>query len=501
MTITPKQLFEYARKPDVELRMDTHAQSIKPQSGSLGGRIARAFKIINHENREAKRKQYREAKEDVQRALIEMYGPEVGKKAFRAKIGHMRGDRHVSSSDHRITGRHIQKMIKKAESLIQRDVQQVRKTGLHSKHDVQVTGRGIAAWMQDWNPRSRGQMLEERINSVFTEPDLTYSIDETNVNLRAYPVSQHGLVRRGGREVEHEDRREAALGVGRDLLRDAKGYFQANPEKLDGFWTLRLMLPRSVHGSNEHSIGIRMVSGDQEGRDMVHVFDANSREIKIPNDEFGGWLATHLRENYGEVVSINLYRTGTEQTLGLPMFVRRDGKWDCDEELDFDPPVDTGRELDIEDRSYDTHFREYIGYNVEDPPVHGAYPSFWKDLTRSTGVEVGQPGETPLRLTPANAIREMTELVKKEGEDDPASDAMAVLALSSVFGQSAGHALSVTAAKARYALLGVFDDRSGSPERARFACRRRHGPDRILRMPPAARPRKQRSAPSAFAGD
>lgn len=437
MPITPQQLFNYAKTPNLELRQVTQqhgqnqVQRIDTSLGTLGGRIARHHKINRgEEDRTQKQLEYRGAKQSVQDALIEIYGRDIGLKAFRANIGHMRGEQHVSSSNQPITGRHIQKMIQTAESLIKSDVQRIDKKTFHTQqHHLPVTERGIAGWMQGWNPRYQDVPLGHRINNVTSEPNHKYKFDDTIIDVRAQHVSRH----KGSEEV----RRELTTNVARDLREDVNRYFQDNPTQRDGFWTLDLDLPRNVKGGHQHCIGIRMVRDGQPGSDMVHVFDANNREIKIPKDEFGGWLAMHLKDNYGEVGTIDLYRA--QQTLdGMPFFVRNDGKWDCDRDLDFEQ-----------------EFRELLksGVEVENDngvqkvqPQRGAYPLFWKDLTRGMGVHVDQDDETPLRLKPDNAIREMTKLVKLD-EDSPELDAKAVQALSSLMNQSVGNSLARTVSK------------------------------------------------------
>jgi hypothetical protein len=91
---------------------------LRNKEGSWGGRLARNIKIATGEARGAKQASYRQAKEHVLESLINLYGKEIGHKAFRAGVGRARADGGwETSANHPLTGRHVKRMLDAAESL------------------------------------------------------------------------------------------------------------------------------------------------------------------------------------------------------------------------------------------------------------------------------------------------------------------------------------------------------------------------------------------------
>jgi hypothetical protein len=115
--------------------------------------------------------------------------------------------------------------------------------------------------------------------------------------------------------------------IGQDLIQDIDQKFSDEPQRAHGFWTLDLQTSRGdkALGGSRHVIGIFV---DRNDPDTIHVFDANRREVAIPRDQFAGWLSAHIKDVYGKIGAISLYRA-EEKRIGI--FESKDDRWTCDE--------------------------------------------------------------------------------------------------------------------------------------------------------------------------
>ncbi len=448
--ISPSQLQEYARKPDLELRQVTEGgkQKIDTNKGSFFGRMVRNIKVGNEDapiKRATKRDEYLGAKTEVYNTLKSIYGTKIAEQAWRANIGRMEGQTHKTSSDHPITGRHIQNMFKTANGLVTKSAQPkwINKDGLRNNSGSAITDKATAAWMLRTNPNYERMALRPRMHQMEEMPNQKFQIGETSIDLRAKHIVRS----------KHDSTIEKAVELNQSLTKDIDAFFKdAKPSQRDGFWTLELLLPNDFHGRDKHVIGIQARAGDN----VIRVFDANNREITIPPEEFGGWLNQHIQRTYGgDVKHIDLYRA--EQTLvtNKDLFVNNKGKWDCHTEL-------TGKETK---EKFDNNAKELLGDVVKRNPQDGMYPQFWKDVDRSFEMHVleAETDDPPLQLTRNNVDEQMQALVTK-GDDNEAGDANAKKSLSSLVNQTLGNALHQTA---REQLTGESEilEWEGSPGR------------------------------------
>ena len=292
--------------------------------------MARNHKIKSgEEDRTLKQQAYKNAQDDVFSALERIYGKEIATKAWRANIGKTRvveqGDervvQHGVSRDRPITGRHIRKMIDTAEKLLKQDVQNVQRYDRHelrNRAGLAETGKGVAAFMLRHNPDFRDMSLIQRMNRTQEMPNDWLKIGNTEIKLKDHHVGR----------FESNSQVDMAVDTAEKLRNDITDYFDDAPGQRDGYWTLDIKLPKNMGGRDRHFIGVRAVKDS----DMIEVFDANSRDIKIPKDEFPAWLSKHLKDKYGEVNWIDIYRP--KQVLsGKDWFVANGGKWDLHREI------------------------------------------------------------------------------------------------------------------------------------------------------------------------
>jgi len=172
--ITTAQLAQLAKRPDIELRVEgqgDQAQLRDDREGWWVGRLARNLKIKFGEEggRAPKQLQYQEATNAVRAALVRDYGEEIGEKAFRAGKGHQVGEDWDYSKNHPITGRHIAKMIKAAETELKRDdpyrVVEFDRGGFRDTAGQRITAAPVRLWFRDSVDRGRSPNSDEWRNA------------------------------------------------------------------------------------------------------------------------------------------------------------------------------------------------------------------------------------------------------------------------------------------------------------------------------------------------
>jgi hypothetical protein len=458
--ITTSDLARFARQSDVELRVIVNGEGqpqIDERHGWLGGRLARGLKIaFGKEDRTQKQQQYRLAKSEVLKALKKSYGDEIGERAFRAGVGEMRDGQHRTSSDHPITGRHIQKMIEVAEREIAQieGVRDFGRNGFRDQTGRAMTERATAFWM---NKMAQGQGSPnlndvEVMQQIQQSPSGRFKVGDLHYGLRSEPVP--GVRGRMAPGLTVMD------SVAQDLIRDIgekfpppnpgnQQYFAPEFVPSHGFWTIALELPKPLGGSTEHTIGICV---DRDDPNTIRVFDANRREVAIPRDQFAGWLSAHIKDVYGTVSVISLFRA-QERRLGT--FERRDDYWVCDELFVGNPD-----KLDFCRAGANFTFNQGVRSGVNPDHQPPMYSTFWQDIERSaiTIASVGNP--IPLRIVEDN-VDQMLQLVTGE---DGQPDLEALKSLSCMLNQSMHNTLNdTTTFKVNdQSLLPVFEEDLGS---------------------------------------
>ncbi|MEJ0017160.1 MAG: hypothetical protein WDN25_11465 [Acetobacteraceae bacterium] len=257
--IGESRLRDLARFGEIEWRMarDGDETRIDGAIGSLGGRMMRNLKIAFGEDREDKQAANRDMKLAVRQSLVEIYGEDIGERAFRAGVGHLTSDgKWDISVDHPLTGRHVAKMLQAAdEELAQR--------------------QPIADWM--------GEVLDDPSDS------------------------RHALL--GGKASVALPGRiaigDACRGLAADLHADAEKRF-ADDGPRHGFWVMPLALKGRIDGQDMAEIAFHI---DRQIPGMVDVRDVDGRSHAVPQDELGQWLEDYNRTRLaGRAGSMALFR-------------------------------------------------------------------------------------------------------------------------------------------------------------------------------------------------
>jgi hypothetical protein len=421
--ITTSDLARFARQSDVELRVIVNGEGqpqIDERHGWLGGRVARGLKIaFGKEDRTTKQQEYLSAKREVLKALKKAYGDEIGERAFRAGVGEMRDGQHRTSSDHPITGRHIQKMIEVAEREIAQieGVRDFGRNGFRDQTGRAMTERATAFWMNKMAQGQGSPNLDDvgEMQQIEQSPSGRFKVGDLHYGLRGERVQgQRGRMAPG---------LTMTSSVGRDLIEDIDRKFQQEPDRTHGFWTIDLEMSGggpALGRGRKHVIGIFV---DRSDPNTIRVFDANRREVAIPRDQFAGWLSAHIKDVYGTVSAISLYRA-EEKRIGI--FERTNDRWTCDELCVFSDEILTACKNEATVRM-GLGPKSGVDQNRA-PPM---YRNFWKDIDRST-VTIARLNEPSLLVT-----EQTTELLMPLVDGDGDS----LKALSCMLDQSMPNAL------------------------------------------------------------
>lgn len=255
-SLSKEQLVNFAQTPDAELRLTQDEQAgvqIETREGSWHGRLSRWIKTEFGEDRTDKRTEYRGAQQSVYNSLREIYGEEIGERAFRAGgFGHENPDGDwVTNSNVPLTSRHIQKMLDFAETELQRN-------------------SGISEWM--------GGVLKNDRDST------------PNVLLGAKVNQEYGVV----------PTHEAISHIAGDMQQDVEKWLGESNDQ-HGFWIVDV----GVNDGGHERIGIHV---DRDDPNVLHVRGDN-RESMVRKDQLGEWLLRYREENIaGQLKSMALYR-------------------------------------------------------------------------------------------------------------------------------------------------------------------------------------------------
>jgi hypothetical protein len=123
-TFSLDSLRRLAGTPDTEListQEGRHGREPAYKEGSWGGRLMRNLSIP-FTDRSDQQQRYMAAKHDVLRSLQQIYGKEIGRKAFRAGVGQpSETGGWETSANHPLAGRHIARMLEVADRSISLD--------------------------------------------------------------------------------------------------------------------------------------------------------------------------------------------------------------------------------------------------------------------------------------------------------------------------------------------------------------------------------------------
>ncbi len=212
----------------------------------------------------------------------------------------------------------------------------------------------------------------------------------------------------------------AASQIADGLLADASLRFGDEPWSNTAFWALDLNLADDFRGGGDsQTIGIHV---DRDDPGMIHVFDANHSEIRVPRDGFSDWLNSHLATVYGDNI----------------------------EQLSVHRVEQKGFKNDV------TKLLHEVSQDMLEQPDGTALASvFLLDVHRNETIIVTE-GQIPLRLTKQNAVPLLTDLVSTGDED---LDRIAAGQLSIFLGQSVlstmGRDFMATAAGDRSLLMSA----------------------------------------------
>ncbi len=88
------------------------------------------------------------------------------------------------------------------------------------------------------------------------------------------------------------------------------------PPPENAFFQLDMGVKGRLWGRVQHTIGVHIQRPTTPGAGLtVHFFDANSRESKIPEAQFGQWLADHLESRYGSRLTYAMMASPVKREL------------------------------------------------------------------------------------------------------------------------------------------------------------------------------------------
>ncbi len=258
--ISEKNLRLMATVNDAEYRVIDRPQGGKRMDADFGtflGRMVRNLKINFGEDRIKKQEAYIAAKETVRTSLHQIYGEEIGEKAFRSGVGHYENGRWGTSANHPLTGRNIAKMLKAADE------------ELHRYPEL----TGLINDVLDDGAEDRHVVIGDKVSNPMGR--LTVG------------AACHSLM---------EDL-QADAGIQREMGQD------------HGFWILPMPLKGRVDGSDVAHVGIHM---DLNKPDMVTLVDVDGERIGVETNRLGDALEDICRQRLrGEVRSMALFRADT----------------------------------------------------------------------------------------------------------------------------------------------------------------------------------------------
>jgi hypothetical protein len=280
-----------------------------------------------------------------------------------------------------------------------------------------MTEKATAGWMCSKAQGLDGPTLTdvEELQRIPQSPSGRFRVGDLHYGLRGERVQGERGRMAGGLTV--------ANSVAQDLINDIDRKFGHEPQQEHGLWTLDLELSRgdrALGGSRQHVIGIFV---DRNDPDTIHVFDANRREVEIPRDQFAGWLSAHIKDVYGKISAISLYRA-EEKRIGI--FERKDDRWTCDEIC----VLSQGRLDDCRNEITKSMTASIDSGVLQDGPVP-IYKNLWYDIDRLTVTTATLDDDVPWRITKKTVDR-LFPLVARDGEPDME----ALTALSSMLDQS-----------------------------------------------------------------
>lgn len=247
LNLTLEDLRGYALRTDHELRATggDGNRGIELREGSWGGRAVRNLKIRLGEDRSTKQAGNREVKQAVWKALSAAYGPEIAKRAFVAGAGHLDQFRDVkSSSNHPLSGRHIEKMLEAAEREAAKGFVQELKDRLGTpndaggvsrpqRYDGQRDGEALRALLRDHVDREaarRGIAPEDAARALHRQLIPMLVFDSGTPQGLAIAVASELVRMAGGRNPQLEvPAKRIQLAEAEDRFRD----LLRNPDNLD----------------------------------------------------------------------------------------------------------------------------------------------------------------------------------------------------------------------------------------------------------------------------
>ncbi|MFO1058437.1 MAG: hypothetical protein U1E53_15900 [Dongiaceae bacterium] len=267
--LTLDRLHDIAGRPDAELRMAPDRSALEERDGSWSGRVMRNLKIAAGADREAQQTGYRLAKVAVLQALIDAYGEEIGTKAFRAGVGRPLGETGwQTSADHPVTGRHIERMLREAETLANPGLAgwMAGQSG-DGPIEQPAVQRGRPAWPREPGPLSGVRAtLADGLEKSFAE------------RLQILTERRSALVGALGREIGP---RRAA---------------QEAPHPAD-FWVASIALA----GGRRAEIGLALSTADSA---TIRVRDHDGSEAEVPRDGIAQWLEDRAEALGGRLESV-----------------------------------------------------------------------------------------------------------------------------------------------------------------------------------------------------
>jgi hypothetical protein len=246
--------------------------------GSWGKRLVRNLSILARDlTTEAEKKKgddYTATKDAVLASLKKIYDDELATKVFRANVGHMQGDDHVTSRLHPITGRHIRKMMEQADREMLARYADPEMGGVRLGRDTSGVRapEATAGWMKKLCPGGE------------------QSDGEVVVDLRQSKL-----------DIVDAKKRDTFGEIAETLFEDAEARLANEPR---AFWTLDVGMGKPGSFDVKHPIGLCI---DSNAPDMVQIYDGNVRSVAVPRRDFAPWLAAHLHANY-EIDRVELHR-------------------------------------------------------------------------------------------------------------------------------------------------------------------------------------------------
>ncbi|MEJ0020027.1 MAG: hypothetical protein WDN25_26465 [Acetobacteraceae bacterium] len=262
-SISKDQLFTYAQNADTELRLvkpnEDSAGTIETREGTFLGRMMRSFKAKEPNlDRTDKQVEYHGAQHAVWQSLREIYGEEIGEKAFRAGGFGFADQRGTWTTDANfpLTGRHIEKMMRTAEMEVMRNAH-------------------LAQWVADARG-IEGDPPDVLLGARVSKPAGRVSLDE------------------------------AFQGLSDDLEEDCAKWLR-DPGDRHGLWILDV----AVRGGQGQRIGIQV---DRENPDSFLIHD-RSGDYQINRGDLGAFLKDYMAGRAPDGLrSISLHRAEVDTT-------------------------------------------------------------------------------------------------------------------------------------------------------------------------------------------